>query len=83
MTKPANYALRLPQSLKEAVAEAAARDGISMNQFIVLAVAEKLAAMDTLRFFQERAERADMERFRQILNREGGEPPRPGDELEG
>jgi hypothetical protein len=26
-------------------------------------------------------ERADLERFNQLLNRLGGEPPRPGDEL--
>ncbi len=32
-------------------------------------------------YFRERAERVDMEAFRQVLNRAGGEPPRPGDEL--
>jgi uncharacterized protein (DUF1778 family) len=83
MNQPANYPLRLPQSLKDAIAQAAARDGISINQFIVLAAAEKLAALDTVRFFEERANRADLARFRQILNRPGGEPPRPGDELPG
>jgi len=81
MTQPATYPLRLPQSLKQAVAEVADRDGISMNQFITLAVAEKLAVMDTVRFFQERQERADRTRFREILERPGGEPPRVGDEL--
>lgn len=77
----ATYSLRLPLSIKEAVATEAKRDGISMNQFIMLAVAEKLTALETARFFAERNERADMEGFRQILNREGGEPPRDGDEL--
>ena len=81
MSQPASYPLRLPQSLREAVSQAAERDGISVNQFITLAVAEKLAAIDTVRFFEERAGRADLARFRQILNRAGGEPPRPGDEL--
>lgn len=81
MNQPASYPLRLPQSLKEAVAAAAERDGISMNQFITLALAEKLAVIDTVRFFEERQARADRERFRQILNRSGGESPRPGDEL--
>ena len=81
MTQPATYPLRLSQSLKQAVAEVADRDGISMNQFITLAVAEKLAVMDTVRFFQERQERADRTRFREILDRSGGEPPRVGDEL--
>jgi hypothetical protein len=67
--------------LKEAVVKAAERDGISMNQFIMLAVAEKLAALETVRFFEERSDRADLERFRQILNRSGGEAPLPGDEV--
>ena len=77
----ATYSLRLPISVKEAVADEAKRDGISMNQFIMLAVAEKLAALETARFFVERSERADMEQFRRTLHREGGEPPREGDEL--
>jgi uncharacterized protein (DUF1778 family) len=81
MTQSASYPLRLPQSLKRAVADAAARDGISINQFIMLAVAEKLAVIDTVRFFAERSERADLARFEQLLNRQGGEPPQPGDEL--
>lgn len=81
MNQPTSYPLRLPQSLKAAIAAAAARDGVSINQFIVLAIAEKLAALNTARFFEERTARADLERFRQILNRPGGEPPRPGDEL--
>jgi hypothetical protein len=81
MNQPASYPLRLPRSLKEAVVKAAERDGISMNQFITLAVAEKLAALDTIRFFEERSSRADLDRFRQILNRAGGEAPQPGDEL--
>lgn len=81
MSQPASYPLRLPQSLKEAVTQAAERDGISVNQFITLAVAEKLAAIDTVRFFEERASRADLARFRQLLDRTGGEAPRPGDEL--
>lgn len=81
MSQPASYPLRLPNSLKEAVSQAAEREGISMNQFITLAVAEKLSAMDTAAFFEERSRRADRERFRQILNRDGGQPPQPGDEL--
>lgn len=83
MTQSASYPLRLPQSLKNAIAQAAARDGISINQFITLAAAEKIAALDTMRFFEERTNRADLARFRKILNRPGGEPPRPGDELPG
>jgi len=75
------YALRLPTSVKEAVSQEAKRDGISMNQFIMLAVAERLTKIETTRFFTERSQRVDMDRFRKILNRDGGEPPQEGDEI--
>jgi hypothetical protein len=53
-----------------------------MNQFLVVAAAEKIAAMQTERFFTERRERADNAAFLRILNREGGEAPRPEDTLD-
>ena len=81
MTQMAAYPLRLPRSLKDAVSAAATRDGTSMNQFIAIAVAEKLAVLNTEQFFAERHERADPALFRKILTRQGGEPPREGDEL--
>ena len=75
------FPLRLPKSIKEELTRTAKRDGISINQFIAVAVAEKLSALRTAEFFAERAKRADFEAFDRIMNREGGEPPRPGDEL--
>ena len=53
------------------------RDGTSMNQFLVIAAAEKIAAKETERFFEDRKKRVDRQAFRRILNRKGGEPPRP------
>lgn len=76
------YPLRLPASIKAAVEKLAREEGISMNQFVATAVAEKLAAMKTAEFFAERASRADLRAFRKLLRRKGGEPPREGDELE-
>jgi uncharacterized protein (DUF1778 family) len=73
--------IRLPKSLKGAIENFAKEDGCSLNQFITLAAAEKLSALNTAQFFEERRKRADMETFRKILHREGGEPPRPGDEM--
>jgi hypothetical protein len=81
MNKPAVLQLRLPRSIKGHVEKVAARDGISMNQFIATAVAEKLSAMETEEFFAERARRANPELFWKIMNRKGGEPPLEGDEL--
>jgi hypothetical protein len=43
---------------------------------------QRRLAMETERFFAERGERADDAAFLRILNREGGEPPRPEDTIE-
>lgn len=82
MTTPASYALRLPRSIKIEVERAARRDGISMNQFIATAVAEKLSALETHEFFERRATRADYATFDRIMRREGGAPPRDDDRLD-
>jgi hypothetical protein len=74
--------LRLPVSIKAAVEKISERDGTSMNQFLVIAAAEKIAAMETENFFLERRKRADDEAFLRILNRKGGEPPRPEDTID-
>jgi hypothetical protein len=76
------YPLRLPKSLKDKVALKAKKDRTSLNQFIVIAVAEKMSALDTEDFFSELAQKADMKAFRAILFRSKGEPPRADDELE-
>ncbi|MDE0335722.1 MAG: hypothetical protein OXI64_12235 [Defluviicoccus sp.] len=75
----ATYPLRLPVSLKEAVAEVARRDGTSINQFVTTAVAEKLSAMRTAEFFAERRASADIDDARRILFRDGGGKPEPDD----
>nr|CAA6811416.1 MAG: conserved hypothetical protein [uncultured Thiotrichaceae bacterium] len=81
MKQTATYPLRLPKSLKEAVGAAASRDGTSINQFIAIAVAEKLAVLDTERFFDERRQHGEQSALRDMLTRTGGETPRAGDEL--
>jgi hypothetical protein len=74
-TKVATFPLRLPVSLKTALETISDRDGTSMNQFLVVAAAEKIAAMQAEEFFLQRRNRADREAFRRILNRQGGEAP--------
>ncbi|MCY3970881.1 MAG: toxin-antitoxin system HicB family antitoxin [Acidobacteria bacterium] len=76
------YPLRLPTSLKTAVAEISRADGTSINQFVTTAVAEKVSAMRTAEFFAERASRADIEAARRLLRRSGGQVPDPEDRLE-
>jgi hypothetical protein len=76
------YPLRLPSSVKAEVVRRAKADGVSINQFVATAVAEKLAAMNTAAFFAARREQADFEAFDRIMRREGGESPRPDDSLD-
>ena len=79
--KYSTFPLRLPVSLKNAVAEYSREDNTSINQFVVVAVAEKLSAMKTAEFFSERSRRADPQGALAILSREGGQPPEPEDRL--
>ncbi|MFO1047287.1 MAG: hypothetical protein U1E52_05230 [Geminicoccaceae bacterium] len=80
-TRISTFPLRLPLSLKDAVEKLSRRDGTSINQFVVVAVAERIAAMTAEERFAERRARADLGAFDRIMGRAGGEPPRPGDEL--
>ncbi len=73
--------LRLPDSIHRHIKEIASREGVSINQFISTAVAEKIAAIMTEEYLQARADRADREAFREILDRVPTRPPLPGDEL--
>lgn len=59
MSESSTYRLRLPRSVKAAVEKLAREEGISMNQFVATAVAEKLAVMSTAAFFAERKGRGD------------------------
>ncbi len=82
MSEKATFPLRLPKSIKAEVMRLAREEGISVNQFVATAVAEKLAVMRTVEFFQARRNRADFAAFDRIMNRSGGEPPREGDEVD-
>jgi HicB family len=79
MKSQSTYPLRLPRSVKAEVERRAKQDGISINQFVATAVAEKLAVMNTAAFFAERRNRADFKAFDRIMRRKGGEAPAPGD----
>ena len=51
--------LRLPESLHKALGELAHDDGISMNQFIATAVAEKIATLKAIGYLKDRASRGN------------------------
>jgi len=81
-TKHSTYPLRIPVSLKATLERLSAEDGTSVNNFVVLAVAEKISALETARYFEKRAARATGSSLGEILRRsKANEPPTAGDEL--
>lgn len=52
-----NFALRLQPSLLEELRKAAELEGVALNQLINVAVAEKVSALRTEEYFQERSSR--------------------------
>ena len=78
------FSLRLPISLKAEVERLAEADGTSMNQFLVMAAAEKLTAIRTAEsWFAAYRGRGNLKESLAFLSRSGGVPPRTGDELDG
>lgn len=79
----ATYPLKLPESLKVAAARLAKEDGVSLNQWIATAVAQKVGAVETAAEFlakrSGKAKRGDLER---IMRRIPARAPMPGDETE-
>jgi hypothetical protein len=74
--------LRLPESLHDQLEETVRREGISINQFISTAVAEKLAALMTVEYLEERVRRDDRSRFERVLSRVPDVEPDPNDRLD-
>lgn len=86
--------IRLPESLHDHVRSLSEEEGISMNQFVVLAVAEKVTRLDANAQFaclealqslgRQLAAEEDLslkEAARQVLDKAGDETPREGDEI--
>lgn len=59
--------LRLPDSLHKQVKELAAQEGISINQFVATAVAEKMSALMTEDYLRERARRGSRAKYEAAL----------------
>ena len=62
-----NISVKLPKSLHETAEDLAKRDSVSINEFITLAVAEKVAALMTLEYLEARAERGSREAFERAM----------------
>lgn len=76
----ANYALRVPESLFLYVRQVAEEEQVSMNQFFVTAIAEKVATLKTETYFRDRQARGDLAAFDTWLAASPEATPLPGDE---
>ncbi len=72
--------ISVPDSIRRRAETLAQNDGISMDQFVALAMAEKVAVLDAGTYLSERAARGSREKFDRILARVPDAPPQPGDE---
>lgn len=77
----ARVSLHLPASLKTAAEQFAEKDGVSLNQFISVALAEKIGARGAAEFFAKRAKKADVARAIDFLENAPDVPPAGGDEI--
>ena len=59
--------VRLPESLHHRLKSLADQEGISVDQFITLAVAEKMSALMTVDYLKERAQRGNRRKFEAVL----------------
>ncbi len=73
--------LRLPDSLHDKIREFSKDEGISINQFITSAVAEKMSAFATLEYLEMRAARADKKKFAAALSKVPDVEPEEFDKL--
>jgi hypothetical protein len=78
----ANYALRVPESLFAYARLVAEEEQVSMNQFFVTAIAEKVSALKTEAYFRERQARGDLAAFDAWLAASPDVPAAAGDALD-
>ncbi len=73
--------LRLSESLHRQVRKIAEREGISINQLISTAVAEKLSALMAEEYLAERAARGSRQKFNRALKKVRDVEADPGDKV--
>jgi hypothetical protein len=74
--------LRLPESLHAKIRQLASEEGVSINQFITLAAAEKVSALLTVDYLRERAEGGSRDAFDAVLSRVPDVAPEESDRLD-
>ena len=73
--------VRISKSLHHQVRELSKEEGISMNQFIMLALAEKVAVLQTIDYLENRASRGSREKLLAVLDKAPDVEPDDYDKL--
>jgi uncharacterized protein (DUF1778 family) len=73
--------LRIPKSLHEQIRQLAKREGISINQFLASAAAEKMSALLTEQYIEARAKRASLKKFQKVLKKVPDSEPEDYDRI--
>jgi len=73
--------VRLPESMHKKIRELASKEGISMNQLINSAVSEKLSALMTVKYLEERGKLGSRKDFERILSKVPDQEPEERDKL--
>ena len=73
--------LRLPTSMYGDLKEVATIEGVSMNQFVTIAIAEKIATLHTLNYLGKRAKRGSRDKLLAVLAKAPDVEPEEFDKL--
>ena len=73
--------IRLPESLFKRAKELSVKENVSIDQLITLALAEKISALDTETYLQERAKRGSKDKFLKVLEKVRDVEPEEYDRL--
>ena len=73
--------IRLPKSLHKEIKRLAKAEGVSINQFLTLAAAEKISALRTLDYLQTEGSKGRRKDFEAFLAAVPDVEPMAGDEL--
>lgn len=73
--------IQLPDSLYKSLQKLAEQDGVSLDQFVALAIAEKISALTTESYLRERANRGNRSNYENVLAKVPDIEPEPYDRL--
>lgn len=77
-----SLSLRLPNSLHRHIKEFAEKEGVSINQFISTAIAEKMSALSTEDYLEARARKGSKSKLKKLLEKVPDVEPKEYDRIQ-